>query len=257
MAREVVCVFCGERRLRGKEHMIPRWLQVFIGGSTADHYMGSHVSLMPVARISRRDQPGESAVFGHVCRDCNNGWMSALESTASRPLKDAITNGPSAATWNSEQCQVVARWAFKTAAMINAGSNYRRIIPASHLRYFFDNEKPPPGVVVDIGLSPPPAEPTLEWRQSQDFLIFCPSGSIMWQLDRWRSYKITLAIGQLFVKVMFWPDPSCTLLVDKDEKAARIWPYREPIAFDRRRSDKAIDGFDFGAVVYPVQVLTG
>lgn len=251
MTKEVVCVFCGERRQRGKEHMIPRWLQIYIGGSTVDHHLGSHLRLMPVGRISRRDQSGDSVVFGHVCQDCNSGWMSALEVSASRPMKDVIANGPNSAAWGREECELVAKWAFKTVAMINAGSNYRQIIPSEHLRTFYREMTPPPGVMVDVGLSTLPTEPTLEWRQSQDFLILCPSSTTMWQLDRWRSYKITLTIGQLFVKVMFWPDLSCTLPVDKDDRATRIWPYSGDVAFDKGPSDEGIDAFDFGVVVYP------
>lgn len=146
---------------------------------------------------------------------------------------------------------MVARWAFKTAAMINAGSNYRRIVPPEHIRYFYEQGTPPPGVVVDAGLSVVPAEPMIEWRQSQDFLILCPTGSVTWQMDIWRSYKITLALGQLFFKVMFWPDSACHLPVDKDEKAARIWPFKEQVAFNKGRSDKGIDAFDFQVVIYP------
>jgi hypothetical protein len=59
MAKEVVCVFCGERRPRGKEHMIPRWLQSFVGGSTADSYLGNHLAMISPANISSRVQSGE------------------------------------------------------------------------------------------------------------------------------------------------------------------------------------------------------
>ena len=257
MAKDVTCVFCGERRARGKEHMIPRWLQIYMGGSMADHYMGSHMTLTPaITRVSRRDQPGESVVFGHVCQNCNGGWMNELEVLASRLLKDVITNGSSAAMWGQEECALVARWGFKTAAMINAGSNYRRIIPPEHFRYFHDEQTLPPGVMVDVGLSTPSDEPTIEWRQSQNFVILRPMESTMNQADHQQSYKITLAMGQLFVKVVFWPNPSCTLPADREGKAARIWPYSGDIVFDDRSSEKVIDQFDFGVVMYPEQVLT-
>jgi hypothetical protein len=135
--------------------------------------------------------------------------------------------------------------------MINAGSNYRQIIPSMHLRRFYEEGKPPPGVAIDVGLSTPQTDPTLEWRQSQDFLILCPSGSTLWQTDRWRSYKVTLAIDRLLVKVMFWPNLACTLPIDRDDKAFRIWPYSSDVAFDKGSNDEGIDAFDVGVVVYP------
>jgi hypothetical protein len=39
--------------------MIPRWLQIFVGGSTADSYLGNHLAMISPANISSRVQSGE------------------------------------------------------------------------------------------------------------------------------------------------------------------------------------------------------
>jgi len=256
MAKDVVCVFCGERRARGKEHMIPRWLQIFIAGSTSDHFMGSHVSMASAELLSTRRQPGESVVFGHVCQVCNGGWMNTLEVSAAGLLKDAVTNGGSANTWGREDCELVARWTFKTAAMINAGSNYRRIIPPQHLRDFYEREQLPQGLVVDVGLLAPSAVPTIEWRQSQNSPVFSQPESLeATGRALLQSYRVTIAMNQLLVKVMYWPDPSGVPLGWGEVESVRIWPYSEDVAFDKisaqSANEAAIDYFDFGYVEYP------
>jgi hypothetical protein len=241
--------------------MIPRWLQIFVGGRIFDHFTGTHIYMATAELLSTRRHPGESIVFGHVCQICNGGWMNTLEVSVARLLKDVITNGGSANTWGREDCELVARWTFKTAAMINAGSNYRRIIPPQHLHDFYEREQLPRGTGVDVGLSSPPAVPTIEWRQSQNFPIFNPPGSPEESgLALLQSYRVTLWLGQLLVKVMYWPDPSGVPLgwgVD----SVRIWPYSEAVAFDKisalSASDTTIDEFDFGYVVYPGQGLAG
>ena len=251
MAKEVICVFCGRSRPRGKEHIIPRWLQIFIGGSTSDHYRGSHLQMMPPGDVSTRRHPGETLVFGQVCQDCNSGWMNNLELSAATPLKDAITNGATAAVWGHTECTTISRWAFKTAAMINAGSNYRQIIPWEHFRHFYDAGIPPAGVEINIGLSTPQPEPNLEWVQSQNFLIYGPETKAeKWRADLQKSYKVTLVMGLLFLRVMFWPSLDATKYLAKEDRKGRIYPYDEDIIFSNLPTKDSVLGFDSVGIDY-------
>ena len=54
----------------------------------------------------------------HVCRDCNNGWMSELEGCA-KPILTPLIFGAASVLDGQDQI-TVACWAFKTAVVFEA-----------------------------------------------------------------------------------------------------------------------------------------
>lgn len=71
------------------------------------------------SRRGERPFPGTSLVAGKVCADCNNNWMSQLE-TEVRPF---LTEHESAVS--DDAVTLLARWFVKTAIVINVSQPYR------------------------------------------------------------------------------------------------------------------------------------
>src|SRR5438128_6897657 len=86
---------------------------------------------------------------GHVCRPCNNGWMSRLE-TAGRPLILDLAEGRRKIfSLGDSEARLLARWTVKTCYALHAGSNYRRIVPDDHPATLpFEDYRLPGGVFV-------------------------------------------------------------------------------------------------------------
>ena len=85
-----ICRMCGEsigRPSRTKEHVIPDWLldEFDLKGhqiSYTPFELQGPPSLqlsLPNDETPRRDHNLGSFLLGSVCKDCNGGWMSALE----------------------------------------------------------------------------------------------------------------------------------------------------------------------------------
>ncbi|MFI5330875.1 MAG: hypothetical protein ACHQ2F_07540 [Desulfobaccales bacterium] len=49
-----------------------------------------------------------------------------------------------------EQCNILARWTFKTVAALNYSSKYKKIVPLKHIRQFFITGKIPENATVDF-----------------------------------------------------------------------------------------------------------
>jgi hypothetical protein len=192
---------------RGKEHIWPLWIHEFDDTTDSKLQIGRHVGLLSnFGLIDERTQSSNSFVFGHVCQDCNTGWMSRLEDDAAPMIKDVADNSSDAKQWSAEQAQTVATWTFKTALMINAGTNYKRIVPKVHYRNLYNRKKPPHGVKIEIAL----AKDMIigrEFQQSQNVSIVGPNKIVLEKQKHLRkAYVIGLALKHLMLRVSYWPD---------------------------------------------------
>ena len=71
-------------------------------------------------------------VEGRVCKRCNEGWMSKLES-AVKPLLVPILDTPTLVDeWSIEDREVLARWAVKTSLMAISVSIASSNVPEDH-----------------------------------------------------------------------------------------------------------------------------
>ncbi len=126
------CFFCGSSLSaagRAREHVLPQWLlrhygieKVVVNPSWTDARDGS--------LREQRSHPLKAMVFGQVCAPCNNGWMSALEVAARPTLLDLAEGRLAVSGLSPQQRTLVARWALKTAAALNASSNFHRLVTA-------------------------------------------------------------------------------------------------------------------------------
>jgi hypothetical protein len=112
------CIFCGGGPLT-REHVFGEWFRKLVGieeprpGSVTHHVPGSAVEhdfdAIPSARTARV-----------VCAKCNNGWMASLEQEASIVLTPLLQG--QSGTLSEADLEVLARWAFKTAYVLDAAS---------------------------------------------------------------------------------------------------------------------------------------
>lgn len=244
----VTCIFCRNKSERAKEHIWPRWIQNYVNGSTKATNIGRHIS--PIARtISERKQSGESLVYGNVCKDCNSGWMSDLETQVIPIIKDVYEKGQDAKNWSKEDSKTFATWAFKTILMINVGSNYRNIVRKVHFKNIYNLKRPPKEVQIEIGLLEE-INDGLEWRQTQVSGVVGPESSIKGKNKKHskKSYVIGFTIGSLITRVIYWPDHSAKINTKSSYKV--IWPEPKEIQFNNLKLIDSIESMGIGLVSY-------
>jgi hypothetical protein len=125
--------------------------------------------------------------------------MSNFEQTAKPLLTTAIQGQPT--TWLSvSERTIVARWAFKTALMVDRSSHpTRRTTPDKDFRYLFKHQEPPPSASILVGrYSPQAGEDDLAvwagnaWTTSRPDL---PMGD---ELD---GYRVSFSVGRAIFRV--------------------------------------------------------
>jgi hypothetical protein len=123
------CIFCDAPGPLTNEHVIPDWLQRYIGGSETSTVRGAHLSSIGTL-LSERKGSGNTHKLGTVCGTCNNGWMSDLE-TAFSQLLPRLEADMSPKRFSVAERRIIALWIVKTGIIVHYSSNYRIILPAS------------------------------------------------------------------------------------------------------------------------------
>jgi hypothetical protein len=89
----------------------------------------------------RYSKDAYSVTVGVVCKTCNNGWMSTLESQA-KPYLDAMLHGHGRAL-HATGIRTLAAWALKTSMMVeHMDGAKRRVIPSEEYAHLFENGEP-------------------------------------------------------------------------------------------------------------------
>jgi hypothetical protein len=150
MAQRKLCVFCGESPVQlTVEDALPNWLLAFWGSQ--------QFAVGEVTQVYQHLDTGERTVFNAplsvsakiVCVTCNTGWMSDIQSRASKYLKPMIS-GEQISLDSSAQ-RWVATWAFMTACAWEFAQP-RRNIPRSKRRELKElRRQPPSGTQLWIG----------------------------------------------------------------------------------------------------------
>lgn len=134
------CIFCGSSLtgVRAREHVIPQWLMEYLGIGEEQLSLAVAKSADDVVTNSRKHTT-ERFVEGRVCEDCNNGWMSALETEAMPILKPLLDGAVSLLGISNAERTIVAKWATKTGYVISHAAPLRKTPDPSHLRYMKEN----------------------------------------------------------------------------------------------------------------------
>jgi hypothetical protein len=188
------------------EHIIPKWLQ--------KEWNMDERNLAPTHYdekgniISMRHHGANAFVSGRVCAKCNNGWMSVLETEARSLILDLAAGRRRVLDLADPDALLLARWAVKTAWALQAGSNYRRMVPDDHYRVLDSAVyKLPDGVrVVAHGYK---SGRDFAWVQGPTWHCISEKGlppSDMALLHD-TGYKIGLKLGGLLLLVYYNPLP--------------------------------------------------
>lgn len=110
MPRE--CIFCGDTPTT-REHIFPAWAARLVedAGPVAHSKLSERQGEPPDSRTW--PQAPFTQTVRVVCAQCNNGWMSRIESDAEQILRPMLTGF--GRSMHGPAQEALARWALKTA----------------------------------------------------------------------------------------------------------------------------------------------
>ncbi|VEA73392.1 Uncharacterised protein [Serratia rubidaea] len=188
------CFFCKrsspEIKLT-KEHILPKWMERKIKHEKEIYFLGNHRE-RPLGKLEDetvRNMSGLgpfSLTVSDVCGDCNNGWLSTLESEA-KPILDYLINGRNYSLTRKDTC-IISRWAIKTSMVRSLTDKGINTIPPSHIEAIV-NGLIPDNTMVYIGCY---TNKNRYFTRHQRFM----------SADNDRIYITTLCINSLFIQVI-------------------------------------------------------
>jgi len=193
--KKAVCLFCGSDDL-SNEHVFPKWL---LG------YLGIKLSEFEYTRFSKygdvksyRKHNLNNFLNGHVCKKCNNEYLSRIENESMALLKAINEGDKSILNTNS---QAILKWVYKTAIQLNYCANCEHIVPPSHYEYF-RNSGIPENVFIDFAYSNFKTE--LFWWQGKTVILnFEDKIEKAVRSKIGNTYNITMQIGTMLFRVTF------------------------------------------------------
>lgn len=236
IAASVLCAFCGEpmnsaeERDRTREHAFPRWLDEFIPGIQDDKTFTATVNSGETGEVLRSWKSQKLNFRAkRVCGDCNNGWMSRLE-TAAKPALASILNGHRREYFRGGQ-NVMAGWAIKTALALElVNRDDYPPIPPQHFRDITETEGKPGGrTQVFFG--------AFKYRNRlghQVRRLMLNEG----EDDESSAYLSTFHVGCVLFQVFFHDHPEHIELErasGTDQWVTQIWPYQGPAKWPAKR----------------------
>jgi hypothetical protein len=143
------CFFCGTVGPRTKEHVLPNWLNNRGYGGEGEGFR-EYISERPRTRHTENANPfGKTVKI--VCRHCNNEWMKDMEDAVQPVLLSMFATREQQITLNYDAQLALARWGFKTAAILSQAVHPGGDFPVEHRRAFHDQDRIPDSVQVRIG----------------------------------------------------------------------------------------------------------
>lgn len=237
------CIFCqGTLEKASDEHVLPQWLLDYLK-IRGENISPTHYSLEGgVDVVSTRRHKSDNLVEGRVCSRCNNGWMSSLEGEAKPLLVPLMEAEKEVVELKPDERLRVARWAFKTAIVLNSASNFHKNVPPEHFSYPYANQDSLPPSVVVVGQQHH-GDANFYWLQMPFVLTSGQAGDV--SLDEAKklvaaSYKISLQLKKLLLVVACWPWPGWKYVIWRGIHVP-LWPAGGPVAF--YGSDPLQEGF--------------
>ena len=255
--RPRVCLFCGVALtgVRSQEHVFPKWLLDELGirdkQVSAVHLFRPPSGVSDVRVVSSRDLVLENIREGRLCATCNNGWMSDLEQGCREVLLALVQARGSPKDLSEQECLRVARWAAKTAYVLNSSANYTIKVPPQHLRELRENtRKLPWGVVVVAATG---AFLSSGWFQSTQWQLCAPEAltSRIENLMDTRTYKIGIHFGHMVLLVIWHSIPGWWKMIWSGQHTP-LWPWRGQCGW--HYDDTSILGSVGAEIILPVHV---
>jgi hypothetical protein len=175
-----------------REHVLAEWIAIALG------LKGPGVIRMEGETVRTVTKEGSfDLVARRVCGDCNNGWMSDVESEMGTLMTSAIRNDHPVTLTRGAQAKV-ATWCTKTALMLEYALGFvdqrRLYTPLDNCRWLFERRRPPSNTKVWIGAFD--AGGSTPWTHKAGPLRFPVDG-----VHRDAGYFSSFTIGALLVQV--------------------------------------------------------
>jgi len=156
------CIFCGAPPPLTREHVIPSWLQEYVGGGEPSKFVGTRTNFIGMPLDERRAS-GNSFTLKSVCGTCNHGWMSQLEKGFAEllPRLEADINPR---RFTKGERTTISKWIIKTGIVAHLSSNYRQILPDDFPMWLSRGQVIPSGIKVYGGTLE--SENQVLWAQS-------------------------------------------------------------------------------------------
>jgi hypothetical protein len=203
------CLFCARdgAGILSNEHVIPRWLLDHLDLPESDQlFQGVSSSKTNELITSPRIHSSFNFVQGHVCRECNNGWMSRLEALA-RPILVPLIDGESKIeNLSPTESAIIAKWTTKTAYMHSLTSPLKQPVISDHVRGLKGDDGVPSSEVAVFGM-------LSDFKKQNGYFLarqwpyFGRRGGIPIEVAQ-ASYKIGLQFRHLYFLVAYWPEPA-------------------------------------------------
>ena len=137
------CIFCGEYAYLTGEHMFAQWIGKALGQSLrgGTNFMLVTADGNEIEAIDLAERGGHAnARLNLLCEECNSGWGSILQNTASMVLKPLLKEG----RWrvSSEECSCIASWV-TSFAMVRQFLHPRLVVMGAVERKLFFETKAP------------------------------------------------------------------------------------------------------------------
>jgi hypothetical protein len=220
------CIFCGvllkpSRRekpdSRTDEHVYARWYR--------DNVVNQKIKMFTsdgTTATMHRQPSLEAFVNSAVCRECNSGWMSTLE-TQVDPIFEKLTNGTDISVLTPEEVETLARWAGKTAIVLGYVTPISAIVPQFIRRTFLPQSTTPPHMRLFYGFIK--ADLTLEGGYLQ--LSYGAEIPVIGS-EGGSGHRFTLCLFNHCFTVDFPPILAGVRYDLRDSCSAQIWPYFVP-----------------------------
>jgi hypothetical protein len=138
------CIFCKGFGL-SHEHLFSDWLREIFPRKPDDTHTFSYVEHTPGGKEIRRQRQGHSGSkrIRTVCRQCNNGWMSAIDERAKPAATPLIYANRKRI--GSDAATTLTVWLSKTAMVGDTIHLNRSLIPQKQRTYLMEKKLPPNG----------------------------------------------------------------------------------------------------------------
>ena len=222
-----ICLFCGTTGPLTDEHIFGDWLHKLGFTGEGVRKIGGDEEVQP---IIQKGGPF-SKKLRVVCRPCNTKWMSVLEMDA-KPLLTALFNANGASVELDENTQLVlARWAFKTAA-VAAQVTGKDPFPETHRREFYFDDRPPRHAQVRIGTASIPTQGLGLLLGEYKFRPMRANVSDGTHTISFPFYRASFRLLTVVFDIVGYVTDDIELKINPDESLARallpIWPSRHP-----------------------------
>jgi hypothetical protein len=135
MPRE--CAFCPNTANKSGEHIWSQWMDDLFP------FKKRFIHMHPVSRV-RRSVTLDWTVKA-VCENCNNTWMSDIESKYAKPVMTPLILGHTGVAVTQSSADAISRFAFKTAVVLDHLARTRQPFFARYVRHGFRKSHAIPG----------------------------------------------------------------------------------------------------------------